>query len=214
MRAALYFRRYFYSGPEAIHDEGIVLGVRPAEQSEHEIDFDEAQKSFQEAHSFTAKILDLIIEGAIELSSSPSASQQEISKYRQNTAFIMMWMDKDQPELDDVRGTLKSTFEAFGIKALRADDIEHEDLITKRVLDEIATSEFLVADLTGARPSVYYEIGYAHALGKRVILYRKNGTTLHFDLKVHNCPEYENLGDLKAKLSRRLQALTDKTSPE
>lgn len=121
-----------------------------------DIRIQEAHKSFQWAHSSTVKILDLIIGGATVSSSLPSAPQQGISKYRPNTAFIMMWMDKDHPELDDVRDAITVAFEKFGIHALRADDIEHEDTITRRILDEIATSEFLIADLTGAIPSVYY----------------------------------------------------------
>lgn len=210
MRAALYFRRYRYWAPEAIHDEGTVFGVSPAQQTEENIGIKHAQPLFQQAYSATLKIVDLIGPGGTQDSSPISGSNLVVNKYRPNTAFIMMWMDRDHPELDDIRDAIKSTFEEFGIQALRSDDIEHEDTITKRILDEIATSEFLVADLTGARPSVYYEVGFAHALGKRVILYRKKGTPLHFDLAVHNCPEYENLGDLKNKLNKRLQALTNR----
>jgi len=210
MRSALYLRTYYYSGPEAIHEDGIVFGIKPAEQSEELTDIVSAHKIFKAAHRSTLKILDLVNQESTELFSSPQMPQQAISKYRPNTAFIMMWMDKDHPELDDVSDAIKITFETFGIRALRADDIEHEGTITRRILDEIETSEFLIADLTGERPSVYYEIGFAHALDKRVILYRKKGTPLHFDLAVHNCPEYENLGDLKSKLTKRLTVLTNK----
>ena len=119
-------------------------------------------------------------------------------------------MDKSQPDLIDVSDTVKAVFEQFDIRAARADDIEHEGLITDRILTEIKTSEFCFADLSGNRPNIYYEVGFAHALPRHVILFCKVGTGLYFDLVGYNCPEYENLRDLKKKLTERLRALTNK----
>lgn len=146
------------------------------------------------------------------LASTPSSVLS--STFRPNTAFILMWMNLARPELQDVVNTFKGVFALFGIQTLRPDDIEHQDVLTEMVLQHIRSSEFLVADLTGERPNVYYEVGYAHAVGKRPILYRRKDTPLHFALSVHNVPEYIIITELKGLLQRRLEAITGKSLKE
>ena len=212
MRAALSLRRYTYHAAEVLHDQDRVLGLRPATQSEifpqHP---DEAKKEFMQGHTQLASVLALVEAGGeLEAGNLPSGPAPTSTRYRAGTAFIMMWIDPTQPELSDVVDVVKEAFGKFDIKAIRADDIEHEGRITDRVLSEIQTSEFLFADLSGSRPNVYYEVGFAHALGKRVILFRKAGTGIHFDLANYNCPDYENLRDLREKLTRRLVEITNR----
>ncbi len=212
IRAALHLRDYQYSEPDAIHDEGVVLGFRPASQDERtSLSPRDAWSRFSKSNAQLNRVLQVCdTDGSEE--GTLKHQPQEASKYRHNTAFIMMWMDKAESSLEDVRDAVQGVFGEFDIRAVRADDIEHDGVISQRVLEEIRTSEFLFADLTGTRPNVYYEVGYAHALGKRVILFRKRDTQLHFDLAGYNCPEYENLRDLKEKLRKRLVNLTNKAS--
>jgi protein tyrosine phosphatase (PTP) superfamily phosphohydrolase (DUF442 family) len=214
MKYSIHFRKYYHQDTDIIHNEGEFLGFSPESQSSDQMsDLNDSKSNFYAAHRELQNIIDFI-DPDISLDQNQNKERDyppNTAKYKKNTAFIMMSMDNDQPGLDDIKDAIKEVFLKFDIKAVRADDIEHEDVISKKVLNEIRTSEFLFADLTGARPNVYYEVGFAHALGRRVILYREKGSGLHFDLADYNCPEYENLRELKEKLTKRLEAVTGKS---
>lgn len=212
MRAALKLRKFTSWDIEVLHDEGTVLGVNPPGQSEDECSSPtDARKAFFECIEQLEGITQLLKITPTNIPDGLSAKNPNLSQsYRPNSAFIMMPIDNRNPENEDVYGAYKDCFSKFGVKAIRADEIEHEDVITKKIIEEIQTSEFLVGDLTNERPSVYYEIGYAHSLGRRVILYRKAGTSIHFDLAAYNCPEYKNITELKSILMKRLEEATNR----
>lgn len=73
------------------------------------------------------------------------------------------------------------------LAALRIDRAEPESTITQSMLEGIANSKVLLADLTYARPSVYFEVGFAQGLGIPIILMcRKDHSRGHIDtLRVH-----------------------------
>lgn len=212
MRAALKLRKFRSWNIEVLHDEGTVLGVNPPGQSEDECSSPvDARNEFFDCVEQLEGITQLLkITPANMPDGFPEKNPKLSQSYRPNTAFIMMPIDLKSPENEDVYGAYKECFSKFGIKAVRADEIEHEDVITKRIIEEIQTSEFLIGDLSNERPSVYYEIGYAHSLGRRVILYRKAGTSIHFDLAAYNCPEYKNITELKSILMKRLEEATNR----
>ncbi|MGH9891502.1 MAG: hypothetical protein ACREA0_05860 [bacterium] len=178
MTSALHLRLYWWHDAQVVHNEDIVVAVHPARQEERPIHPGDAFEYFGHGCDRVVDILGLVSLAETDLASAIVSTQtRPIGKYRSGSAFIIMWMDKEHRELEDVKNTIKEVFAEFGVNAVRADEIEHSDVITQKILDEIATAEFLIADLTGERPSVYYEVGYAHALLKRPVLYRRKGNS-------------------------------------
>ena len=70
------------------------------------------------------------------------------------------------------------------------------------ILESIQKAEFVIADLSHARPNVYFEVGYAHGLGKIPIYVASSDTKLEFDLKDYPVIFFKGLRELKDGLER------------
>ena len=62
--------------------------------------------------------------------------------------------------------------------------------ITDEIVANIRRARFVVADLTCARPNVYFEAGLAMGLGKPVVFTRRAGETAHFDVAAYKIIEW------------------------
>jgi hypothetical protein len=72
------------------------------------------------------------------------------------------------------RECIQNTARLLGLKAERADDISAGNQIMQDVWTGILSAEIVIADRTDRNPNVFYEIGIAHTVGKRVILLSGN----------------------------------------
>lgn len=121
-------------------------------------------------------------------------------------AFVIMKFN-DSVMNSAYEGVIEPTFESFGIKSLRIDQKEDSGRINEQVLNGIAESCVVFADLTGERPNCYYETGFAHALGKELILSIHDGHEIHFDLKANRFIVWDQESKLRQLLRARLTSM-------
>jgi hypothetical protein len=122
-----------------------------------------------------------------------------------NLAFVVMPFDESLQDiyLYGIRGAC----ERVGLQCKRADEIEHGGPIVEEVLDHVKRAKVVIAELSAHNPNVFYEIGWAHALGRTTVLLAKAGTRLPFDVGHINTLFYSSIKDLEDRLVGRLQSL-------
>lgn len=127
-------------------------------------------------------------------------------------AFVSMSFAMDRAQ-DAVYTSIVKACADLGYLARRADDIQHQGLIVEAVNELIDTSRIVIAELTGARPNVYHEVGYAHGAGKEVVLLARAGTPISWVLSHRRVELWDTLEDiaraLAPRLSSQLHALLD-----
>lgn len=79
--------------------------------------------------------------------------------------------------------------------------------ILQRITERIETADFVVAELSGGRPNVYLEVGYAWGKGVPVIFIARPGEELHFDVSRHRCIYYKSIRQLAKDLEKLLRGL-------
>jgi nucleoside 2-deoxyribosyltransferase len=116
-------------------------------------------------------------------------------------AFVLMPFDSTFEDIYKLG--IKETAEKLGVRAERVDEqIFHKENILERIYGQIDTADFIIADMTGRNPNVFYEVGYAHAKGKTCLLLTSKADDIPFDLKHHRHIIY---GDSIQNLRRELE---------
>jgi len=109
------------------------------------------------------------------------------------------------PDLDDVYHLgIREIAEKLNLSCKRVDEMEFVGDILDEIYNSITNARIIIAEATSPNANVYYELGYAHALGKPVILLTKDVSSTPFDLKMYNHIVYKNIRELRQKLEKRL----------
>lgn len=117
------------------------------------------------------------------------------------------------PEFNSLyQQVIKPTCEEFDYEVIRADDFYTNGLIIEDILRSIRTASLIIADVTPNNPNVYYEVGFAHGIGKTTILLSdRNREKLPFDISGFRTLFYENSiggkSEVEARLRLHLQAI-------
>lgn len=94
---------------------------------------------------------------------------------------IMSFADKGH--LKDAYNTFHRVCGDVGFTAFKIDHhFDANQRIVPNIIRSIRRSAFIIADVSDPKPNVYYELGYAQALGKDVILTAAEGTQIPFDI--------------------------------
>src|SRR5579859_100520 len=119
--AALRLRLYEEWGPEVLHDEDVVLGVRPAGFSEdRSLD---PQKALAEANEAVDQVMRRlgILRAEADAEASGQVTRVRVAPgpalgFEPGTAFIIMMIDPERPELEDVKQAIQEELARIGVR--------------------------------------------------------------------------------------------------
>lgn len=126
-----------------------------------------------------------------------------------NTAFVAMDFKHKgtHTELKIGREAIKEAIWQAGYEPIIMDEMEHNQYIPLKIVEQISSARFIVADLTMQNCGVYYEAGLAKGLGKEVIFtcHENDFDNMHFDTKQINTIKWNIKEKFVEDLSHRIR---------
>ncbi len=118
-------------------------------------------------------------------------------------AFVVMKFA--QPFFDVYGEVIKSVCNEFGLDAFHGGEMYGPGIIIRDIIDQISKSQVVIADITESNANVYFEVGYALAQNKPLILLAKSGTELPFDVSGFRVLFYEDTIGGRTRLQEGLR---------
>ncbi|MDX1965974.1 MAG: hypothetical protein SFV23_02275 [Planctomycetaceae bacterium] len=105
------------------------------------------------------------------------------------------------------RAVVRKVARHEGFEIVRVDEIRGPGNILEDIRRQIAAAHVVVAEISSPNPNVFYEVGYAHALNKPVILLarRSEDRVLPFDLRPYRVIFYDDTIGGKDEVERTLR---------
>lgn len=125
--------------------------------------------------------------------------------------FVVMSYREDE-KLEEAYKAFEEACGNHKFVAQRLDKMESGETfeITEAIKERLSSCAFTIVDLTDERPNVYYELGYAQAKGKPVILTKQKGTKIHFDVNGLKILEWSGFLDARDKVSAAVENISDR----
>jgi prepilin-type processing-associated H-X9-DG protein len=125
--------------------------------------------------------------------------------------FVFVLMPFRDEFRDVYELAIKRAIEECDFGCLRADELFNASIIIEDVENSIRDALLVVADLSTRNPNVFYEVGYARALDKEVILLTQTRDDVPVDLQHRRYISYgtdaRGIDELRKTLVRTLQSV-------
>lgn len=107
---------------------------------------------------------------------------------------------------------LAPSIQLVGLQPIRADEIYKAGAIINDIMNAINDAEIIIADVTSKNPNVNYELGFAHALGKPVIIISQTIEDVPFDYRhlrtiIYNTSKVRWADELSDRIKKTIQSV-------
>lgn len=125
---------------------------------------------------------------------------------RKTKPFVFVLMPFSESFDDVYQLGIKGACDKAGMYCERVDEQLYSERILDRIYNQIANADVIIADMSRRNENVFYEVGYAHGLGKKVILLTDDAKDIPFDLKdFHHIVYNGRIVDLIKPLTEKLK---------
>lgn len=125
----------------------------------------------------------------------------------ESRSVLVVMSYSGRTDLEDAFDSFRQVCQELGYECDRVSEESAGERILPDILTRLERVAFAIVDLTELRPNVFYELGYADGLRKKVVVTAKEGTELPFDVKDIPTIFWDGQRKLRDDLRKRVEAV-------